>query len=377
MNEIVISVSQLNIYIRQIFDAEELLYNISVKGEISGLKIARDVAFFNLKDENSQIPCVCFNVDIIKLFQDGDMVIARGSPKFYAKGGKLDFNVNKLTRDGKGDIFLQFLELKERLEGEGLFNAKLKKQLPQNINRIGVITSETGAVIKDIINITARRNHGIDIIIYPAKVQGESAKKEIINGINFFSDYNVDVIVIARGGGSFEDLSVFNSEEIARRVFNCPKAVISAIGHETDFTILDFVADIRAPTPSAAAELVTSDLKERKLLVVQKYEKLNLIIQGKFSDLKYQLNLKRNSFLRNMQNLIDEQKYYISLKVAMLERLNPKNILKSGYAKISKNMASGEETVTSATQLQNNDEILISFYDGKIVGNVKSLENQI
>ncbi|MDD4408513.1 MAG: exodeoxyribonuclease VII large subunit [Clostridia bacterium] len=371
MNEIVISVSQLNLYIRQIFDAEELLYNISVKGEISGLKIARDVAFFSLKDENCQIPCVCFNVDIIKLFHDGDMVIARGSPKFYAKGGKLDFNINKITRDGKGDIFLQFLQLKERLESEGLFDAKFKKLLPQNIKVVGVVTSETGAVIKDIINITTRRNHGVDIVIYPAKVQGESAKKEIINGINFFSNYNVDVIIIARGGGSFEDLNVFNSEEIARCVFNCTKPLISAIGHETDFTILDFVADIRAPTPSAAAELITSDLKEKKLLIIQKYEKLNLIIQGKFSDLKYQLNLKRNSFLKNMQNLNDEQKYYITIKAAMLEKLNPKNILKSGYAKISKNMISGEETVISATQLQSDDEILISFYDGKIVGNIK------
>lgn len=374
MEDLVISVSQLNTYIRQIFEAEELLFNISVKGEISGFKSpSKDIAFFDLKDENSQIHCVCFDESVFKYFRNGDCVVARGSPKFYSKGGRLDFNVNKLTLFGQGDLYLKFLQLKEQLNKEGLFENNLKKALPENVNRIGVITSETGAVIEDIINIATRRNPAVDIVIYPVRVQGIGAEPEIIKGIEFFSDYNVDVVIIARGGGSFEDLNIFNSEIIARSAFKCSKPLVSAIGHETDFTILDFVADVRAPTPSAAAELIITDIKEKQLFFKHQCSKLSALINSQILGLKNQLNSQRNDFFNNMKNLTNEYKYYISLKKTTLEKLNPDNILKAGYAKVSKfNKTSKKNcTVTSVNQINAGDVVNINFYDGKVEGEIK------
>ncbi|MDD3397553.1 MAG: exodeoxyribonuclease VII large subunit [Clostridia bacterium] len=374
MEEIIISVSQLNTYITRIFQAEELLYNISVKGEISGLKTpSKDMAFFDLKDENSLIHCVCFDENVFKFFKNGDSVVARGTPKFYSKGGRLDFNVNKITMFGQGELYLKFLQLKEQLNKEGLFDNKIKKNLPENVKRIGVITSETGAVVEDIINISKRRNPSVDIIIYPAKVQGIGAELEIVRGIEFFSDYNIDVIIIARGGGSFEDLNVFNSEIIARSAFKCPKPLVSAIGHETDFTILDFVADVRAPTPSAGAELVISDIKEKKSIFKHQCSRLNDLINSHFAKAKNQFQYKQNFFLNNMKNLTNEYKYYLSLKKAMLEKLNPNNILKSGYAKVSKyDIINNKEcTITSVNQLVVGDIVDINFYDGKVKGEIK------
>lgn len=374
MEEIIISVSQLNTYIKQIFEAEELLFNISVKGEISGLKVpSKELAFFDLKDENSLIHCVCFEESVFKFFKNGDLVVARGTPKFYPKGGRLDFNVNKITHFGQGDLYLKFLQLKEKLTNEGLFDSKHKKNLPENIKRIGVITSETGAVIEDIINVATRRNPSVDIVIFPAKVQGIGAETEIVKGIEFFSEYNVDVIIIARGGGSFEDLNVFNSEIIARSAFKCPKPLVSAIGHETDFTILDFVADVRAPTPSAAAELVVSDIKEKHLIFKHQSMKLNTLMNSHILKFKNQLQFKQNFFLNNMKNSINEFKYELSLKKAMLEKLNPNKILKAGYAKVSKyDKLSGKDcTITSVNQVAVGDIIEINFYDGKVKGEIK------
>lgn len=374
MEEIIISVSQLNTYIKQIFEAEELLFNISVKGEISGLKVpSKELAFFDLKDENSLIHCVCFEESVFKFFKNGDLVVARGTPKFYPKGGRLDFNVNKITHFGQGDLYLKFLQLKEKLTDEGLFDSKHKKNLPENIKRIGVITSETGAVIEDIINVATRRNPSVDIVIFPAKVQGIGAETEIVKGIEFFSEYNVDVIIIARGGGSFEDLNVFNSEIIARSAFKCPKPLVSAIGHETDFTILDFVADVRAPTPSAAAELVVSDIKEKHLIFKHQSMKLNTLMNSHILKFKNQLQFKQNFFLNNMKNSINEFKYELSLKKAILEKLNPNKILKAGYAKVSKyDKLSGKDcTITSVNQVAVGDIIEINFYDGKVKGEIK------
>ncbi|MEG1500245.1 MAG: exodeoxyribonuclease VII large subunit, partial [Clostridia bacterium] len=293
MEDKALSVTQINNYIKNVFDAEELLQNIKIYGEISGYSVMRGIAYFNLKDENAIISCVCFSADKFLFVKNGDQVVLSGSTKFYAKGGRLNFNVTFIEQNGQGLLFKQFLELKARLENEGLFDKKNKKELPSEIKTIGVVTSEGGAVIQDIINVTSRRDPTMNIVLYPVKVQGQNAEKEVCEGIRFFNDYAVDLIIVARGGGSLEDLQPFNTELVARTVFESQKVVVSAVGHETDFTIIDFVADLRAPTPSAAAELVS----ENKMAVKQKF--VTLLSRFKFNlnqfILSFQNNIKLNA----------------------------------------------------------------------------------
>ena len=200
-----LTVTQISNYFKQIFDAEELLFNVRVVGEISGLSIVRGVAYFALKDENAMMSCVCFDVSNFT-YQNGDKVVLTGTPRYYVKGGKLNFNVQKAEKYGLGDLYQQFLKLKETLEKSGYFDESHKIPMPKTIKRIGVVTSKEGAVIQDIINVRSRRNPYIDIVLYPVKVQGKDAEKEIAKGIRFFDNYNVDVIVVARGGGSLEDV---------------------------------------------------------------------------------------------------------------------------------------------------------------------------
>ena len=255
-----ISVTQFSNYVKQIFNSEELLHNISIYGEVSGFNITRGTAYFNLKDSESLLPCVRFSVDELSYIpKEGDMVVVVGSPNYYTKGGRFSFVVREIKAYGLGLLYQQFLEMKQKLEKEGLFDDKNKKAIPKNIQKIGVVTSETGAVIQDIIDISHRRNPNLNILLYPAKVQGIGAEQTICAGLSSLDETDVDVIIIARGGGSLEDLSPFNTEVVARAIFGTKKPVISAVGHETDFTIADFVADLRAPTPSAAAEIVSID----------------------------------------------------------------------------------------------------------------------
>ena len=214
-----ISVTQFSTYVRQIFNAEELLHNILIYGEVSGWNMSRGTAYFNLKDADALLPCVRFGADALDYVpKEGDMVVVRGSPNYYVKGGRFSFVVTTIKAYGLGVLYQQFLELKAKLEKEGLFSPERKKSLPKNIKRVGVVTSETGAVIQDIIDVTRRRNPMLDIVLYPAKVQGVGAEATIVQGIKELDKRDVDVIVIARGGGSLEDLSCFNTEivEIGR-----------------------------------------------------------------------------------------------------------------------------------------------------------------
>ena len=260
MNESYLSITQLNNYIKSIFEAEIMLQNICVYGEVSSYNVSNGIAYFNLKDENGLLACVLFGANNFTAPKIGDMVLIRGSMNYYAKGGKLSFNAYSIMPYGKGLLYEKFLELKARLEAKGMFAIEHKKDIPTRVKRIGVVSSPTGAVIRDIIDVTHRRNDTIDIVLYPVRVQGVGAEHEIATGIHFFSEYpDVDVIIVARGGGSIEDLEPFNTEIVANAVFDCKKPLVSAVGHETDFTIIDFVADLRAPTPSAAAELVAWD----------------------------------------------------------------------------------------------------------------------
>lgn len=362
-----ITVSQLAWYIKKIFEAEELLYNVSVVGEVSGLKIVRGIAYFDLKDETSLISCVCFYGGALDGVKNGDKIVAKGTPGFYVKGGKLNFNVSKITPFGVGDLFRAFLELKDKLEKEGIFDDARKKDLPDNVKTIGVITSETGAVIHDIITVATRRNPGINIVLYPAKVQGQGTSESVINGLEYFETRDdVQVVIIARGGGSAEDLWEFNSEALARKIFDCTKPIISAIGHETDFTICDFAADIRAATPSAAAELVAEEIKSKKWLLQGQISVLQSRISSIILDNETHFEDQLSALTGAIEDKIQDMAHALEIQKTTLEKYNPNHILGLGYAKVSVNGGA----VVSAKSLAAGDKITIDFKDGTLKGEI-------
>lgn len=384
MSESYISVSQLNTYIKNIFEAEVMLQNIFVYGEVSSYNVSNGIAYFNLKDESGLLSCVLFGANNFKSPKIGDLVLVRGSMNYYAKGGKLSFNAYSIMPYGRGLLYEKFLELKNKLQLKGYFDASRKRPIPKKVKRIGVVTSPTGAVIRDIIDVTHRRNDTIDIVLYPVKVQGVGAENEIAKGIDFFSDYdNVDVIIVARGGGSMEDLEPFNSEIVADATFNSKKPVVSAVGHETDFTIIDFVSDLRAPTPSAGAELVAWD-KSLELEKISKYVyTMDKEIKNKVSFLKKDIDLyfqkmdnlsqvivsnflgRLDSCVEGLQAINDvvkaKQKTLDELKI-MLEGLNPNKPSTLGYSKILQN----GKIVTKVADINKDDKFLISMTDGDL-----------
>lgn len=386
MSETYLSISQVNNYIKNIFEAEVMLQNICVFGEVSSYKISNGIAYFNLQDENGLLPCVLFGANRFDVPNVGDMVLVVGSVSYYAKGGKLSFNATHIAPYGKGLLYEKFLKLKEELESRGYFNLDHKKPLPERVNRIGVVTSATGAVIQDIIDVTHRRNKGVDIVLYPVKVQGIGAEVEIAKGINFFSEYpNVDVVIVARGGGSLEDLQPFNTELVAEATYKCLKPIVSAVGHETDTTIIDFVSDLRAPTPSAAAELVVNKISDDLKLIsncVSKIENyvsgfiyeyfsttnncvnsVDLIIRNKILSNSSKLNLsvsKVDSIIKaNMVNM--EHKYEILSN--KLISLNPIVPLQKGYVKVENN----NNVVKSSKDILKNQTYNLFFADGKAI----------
>ncbi len=384
-----ISVTQLNSYIRNIFDAEELLHNIDVVGEVFGVSLSRGVIYFSLKDENATLPCVCFNSSFASLIREGANVVVTGSPNFYVKGGKLNFNVTKVKEDGLGKLYEEFLKMKEKLEDEGLFSAEHKKSLPKNIKRIGVITSKEGAVLQDIKNIAWRRNPSVDIVLYSTKVQGKDAEKEIAHAIEVMGEYpNVDVIIVARGGGSLEDLNAYNTELVARATYNCPKPIVSAVGHETDFTIIDFVSDLRAPTPSASAELLTINVQEKReemLRLVSKFKSacnnfyqthlrevdskkddIISIAESKYLKEKILFEKRVVKLLNNARNYYQEKLYSLDMAHNALNKLNPHAILGLGYARIEQN----EKPVKSKVLLDEDKNFRIIFSDGISVAQI-------
>jgi len=391
--ENMISVTQFSTYVKQIFSAEELLQNILIYGEVSDLKISRGTAYFSLKDSDALLPCVMFNFEGQSFCpQEGDMVTVRGSPNYYIKGGRFSFVVYEIKAYGLGLIYQQFLEMKNKLEKEGLFNKEIKKPLPKNIKKIGVITSETGAVIQDIIDISRRRNPMLSILLFPAKVQGIGAENTIISGLKELDKTDVDVIIIARGGGSLEDLSPFNTEAIARAIYETEKMVISAVGHETDFTIADFVADLRAPTPSAAAELVsvdTTSLYERMNITLQKIEQAeNKIITNYFEKLNnltediiyHTENYLTQKYLPlkdmltgikyGMDKFLTAKEQNFKLLLSKIELNNPISILSHGYASVEKQ----QKRITKLEEVKIGDEIVVNLSDGNIFANVTKKE---
>ncbi len=385
-----LSVSDISRYITQIFDYEEMLHNVKVFGEISGFGIVRGNAYFTLKDENSILSCILFGADKYSNIKDGDQVVLDGSLRYYAKGGKVNFYTTYITPYGQGLLYQKFLELKEKLQQEGLFDSKYKKSLPDSIMKVGIITSKTGAVLHDLQSVISRRNPMINIYLYPAKVQGDGTDTSVIEGIEYFEKTDVDVVIIARGGGSIEDLWGFNSETLARKVFESQKPIVSAVGHETDYTILDFVADLRAPTPSVAGELVAKDLMSTipdiknsivrmlrawnnivevsKQIVVDKSDKLYNNLDNRLDKMLSLLKLSSQK-LRNCVTLpYMERQNFIENRLSVLSSLNPANLLMKGYSIATSNKV----VVGSIGQVNIGDSINIELIDGNIGATVDS-----
>ena len=385
----VFSVSQLNRIIKDLIDNEVILEDIVVTGELSSFSVTRSIAYFTLKDNDNLLNCVQFNCK--NEFKIGDLVECRGNVKYYPKGGKLTFNAITIEHCGQGELYQKFLQLKEKLEKEDLFSEENKIPIPRFVNSIGVVTSATGAVLQDIKNVTTRRNPNLNIYVYDAQVQGKYAVQDVIKGITYFDNMtDVDVIIVARGGGSIEDLMPFNDEELARVAYICNKPLISAIGHETDFSILDFVADLRAPTPSAAAELVTFDQIELRRYVNELYNNIQFTIQDYHEDMLAKVNLTINDIEHNVSSLVNDNIlflnelinrydsklntlvedaiYRVGLSMNTLDKLNPIKLLQSGYSYVTKNNRVLDENV------EINDEIEIRTYKTKLKATVTNKE---
>lgn len=382
-----LTVTQLNKRIKDILEYEPVLEQISVVGEISSFSITRGIAYFNLKDDESLLSCVMFNCK--QNFNIGDKVTVEGKVNYYTKGGKLSLTVHKIEAMGQGDVYQKFLELKSKLESEGLFHPLHKKPIPRYVKRIGVITSKTGAVFQDIINVTYRRNPTIDLVLKDVQVQGVVAKEQIVQAIEFFSNYEaVDVVIVARGGGSIEDLQPFNEEEVARACYNCKKPIISAVGHETDFTIIDFVADLRAPTPSAGAELLSFDYYDTcatlngyidnfNKLIEREYNENNMLLNGYISsfqdcvknlvhNLEFKVRDIESNLDRGIENKLNTSIHSVDMMLNTLDRLNPINLLKSGYAIISQQ----NNRIKDYTNLKKDDIITIDTSTNQLTAQI-------
>ena len=390
-----ISVSELNKYVKEKFENDEFFANVLVEGEISNFKNHyTGHMYFTLKDEKSLIKSIMFktyttHLDFVP--QDGMKVMVLGSVSVFERDGTYQLYAKAMKQLGKtGDLRAAYEELKAKLEKEGLFDQKHKKEIPIMPETIGVLTSNTGAVIRDIINVSTRRNSNVHIRLFPVPVQGEGAGKKIAEGIEFMNKHKLaDVLIIARGGGSLEDLWPFNEEIVARAIYNSELPVISAVGHETDFTIADFVADLRAPTPSAAAELAVADIKEveQKLKVFQKRYEQALIRKVQLMKLQYEKCMSRKAFTGALQQ-INEKLMLVDIKVKSMEHsinnkilqekakaqnvileldsLSPLKTLARGYGIITKN----GEIIKSKNQLNKEDEISIKMQDGDVKAKV-------
>lgn len=352
----IFTVSQINRMIKDLIDNEVILEDITVTGELSSFSVNRNIMYFTLKDNDNLLYCIKYKAT--QEFKVGDLVQCRGNIKYYPKGGKLTFSVNQIEHCGQGELYKQFLMLKEKLSAEGLFDERHKIPIPRFITSIGVVTSQTGAVLQDIINVSHRRNPNLDIYVYDAQVQGSVAVRQVIEGITYFDNYSdVDVIIVARGGGSLEDLSAFNDEELARIAYICNKPLISAVGHETDYSILDFVADLRAPTPSAAAELVTYVNKDLIQYIDTIKVKLDQYIRDQIENIQSSILASSTNIDYNINELINDEVllikdcvqtideilaknidntiHRVDIALNTLDKLNPIALLKKGYSLVS------------------------------------------
>ena len=395
--EKVFKVTQINTYIKNLFLADYLLNKVQVKGEVSNCKYhSSGHIYFTLKDEGAALKCIMFasskTSGLNFKMQDGQSVIVSGSIKVFERDGVFQLYANQIKLDGAGNLYEQYEKIKQKLYEEGLFDFEIKKEIPAYPKRVGIVTAKTGAALQDILNIAKRRNPYVQLILYPAKVQGEGAAKTIVEGIQTLDQMSVDTIIIGRGGGSIEDLWAFNEEMVARAIYAAKTPIISAVGHETDNTISDYAADLRAPTPSAACELAIPDVvsEEKTLMLYQDKMKrlMHRILESKKTELsmlsakleylspKNQLIEKRllcDRFYDRLESVMGQKvKKYRHQCEILTERLNgasPTNKLKKGYAYITDK---NNQPVLSATSLKEEENITLSFLDGQIDALVKS-----
>ena len=383
-----VTVSDLNSYIKDKISQDEALNAVIVKGEISNFKHHyTGHLYFTLKDEKSLIKCIMFKTYAEKMDfepKDGMKVILFGSVSVFERDGIYQIYAKAMKQDGLGNLYEKYEKLKKDLEEEGLFDNSIKKKIPLMPKRIGVLTSKTGSVIRDIINVSTRRNPNVYIRLFPVPVQGTGAAEEIARGIKLMNDNNLaDVLILARGGGSLEDLWPFNEEIVARAIYNSKIPIISAVGHETDFTIADFVADLRAPTPSAAAELANPNIDEleNKIKLYQNRYKLSLEKKLELMKASYEKVLASVAFkdpykkiidnyqiidniVKTMENSINKKyensKTEFIEKVTKLDALSPLKTLTRGYCLVEEN----RHIVNSAKALKKDDEYNLRFFDG-------------
>ncbi len=399
MRRNVYSVGQVNSYIQNMFAQDFMMSHIAVRGEISNCKYhSSGHIYFTLKDETGVLKAVMFRGNAAKglsFHMDvGDRVVVLGEIRIYERDGQYQLYAQQVTRDGVGILYQKFMERKKELEEMGMFAQEYKRDIPRYAFRIGVVTAPTGAAIRDIQNISHRRNPYVQLLLYPALVQGEGAVASIVQGIYAMEEKNVDVIIVGRGGGSMEDLWAFNEEIVARAIFECSIPIISAIGHETDYTIADYVADLRAPTPSAAAELAVFDYRQvqerldmsAQTLLYRMNQQVELA-RGKVRE--YQLHLKalhpknqlmqkrqyltdlEESLERGMQEVLQKKRHQLEMYAARLDGCSPLKKLQGPYAFMSK---SDGKAIRSVDDVQVDEQIEAQLLDGKITARVCGTE---
>ena len=393
----VYSVTEVNSYIKHMFEQDFVLNNVYVKGEISNCKYhTSGHIYFTLKDKGGVIACVMFAGNRRGLnfkLEEGLKVTAFGSVNVYERDGKYQLYVREVQMDGQGDLYKRFEQLKAELLEMGMFDAAYKKPLPKYAMKVGIVTAKTGAAIQDIINVATRRNPHVQLYLYPAIVQGAEAAPTIVQGIRTLDELGLDVIIVGRGGGSLEDLWAFNEEIVARAIFSCSTPVISAVGHETDTTIADYVSDMRAPTPSAAAELAVFDYNAYIAEFRGYLELLTKTMRNKHRATKdllnqYALRVKHmspsNRLATKRQEIddictkmservklkLERKRHELSLGVQKLEGLSPLNKLKSGYSYVADENGA---TLRSVNQLKKDDKVEIFLLDGRVNASVENI----
>lgn len=391
------SVTEINQYIKNMFLGDRMLNRIYIKGEVSNCKYhTSGHIYFTLKDAQGQLSCVMFagqRRGLTFRLEEGQSVIALGSINVYERDGKYQLYASEIVLDGQGLLYERFEKLKKQLEAEGLFDREHKKPIPAFPKRIGIVTASTGAAIQDIINISKRRNPYVQLILYPALVQGVGSAESVAKGIAALDRLGLDTIIVGRGGGSIEDLWAFNEEIVARAIYQCNTPVISAVGHETDVTIADFVSDLRAPTPSAAAELAVNDYLAFEALINDYKRKLAREIQQKiqlqqnrirelklrlfYASPSYQIKQKRQYLIdmeQRLQNCINqrikEKRHKLELYISRLEGLSPLSKLSKGYALI---VGEDNKPVQSIKKVKEKEQITISLIDGDIYSRVETV----
>lgn len=392
------SVGQVNAYIKNMFQTDVLLKRVSVSGEVSNCKYhSSGHIYFTLKDSVGSLACIMFSRDRASMdfrMTDGMKIVATGSISVYERDGKYQLYAEKIEKEGQGELYEKYLKLKEELEEMGMFDNCYKQPIPKYATKIGVVTASTGAAIQDIINITTRRNPYVQLYLYPAKVQGEGACYTICEGIRALDKMNLDVLIVGRGGGSIEDLWAFNEECVARAVFDCKTPVISAVGHETDFTIIDFVSDLRAPTPSAAAEQAVFDYNAFVNDLKQYENRMRVNLENRLSRERYRLNtLNRRLSLVSPTKKLEDNRIYLDtlsdnlnkamdlymerrkttlkMQAGKLSALSPLKKISGGFGYLTGDDGVG---INSIKEVKESEVVKVRLYDGSFDATVNSIE---